>query len=256
MTSEAKLPASLQPLREAGSTVKATLTNPVTNSEPLIPLSVVDAPSQRVYIASAFIAIQTYKLYSFSALIWTNDDFALLGTFLLLDLLFVVAVSRLRTPRFDYTRSRWIIIFALLASSGWILTGGWRVILSITINIPVLGWLANTFINSWSDTFNRQVSISEHRVRLRDIIRPSHHILGQHTIHVLPYSTAAFSTSAKGTPAIPACFCLDTDNPKSELSIPILFNNTEPQFLSYSISPLGSYLEEEKTVYKEHHLLN
>lgn len=250
MTSEAKLPASLQPLREAGSTVKATLTNtPVTNSEPLIPLSVVDAPSQRVYIASAFIAIQTYKLYSFSASIWTNDDFALLGTFLLLDLLFVVAVSRLRTPRFDYTRSRWIIIFALLASSDWIITGGWRVILSITINIPVLGWLANTFINSWSDTFNRQVSISEHRVRLRDIIRPSHHILGQHTIHVLPYSTAAFSTSAKGTPAIPACFCLDTDNSKSELSIPILFNNTEPQFLSYSISPLGSYLEEEKTVY-------
>lgn len=249
MASGSKPPASLQPLREAGKGVKATLSNPVSNSEPLIPLSVVDAPSQRVYIASAFVAIQTYKLYSFSASIWADDDFALLGTFLLLDLLFVVAVSRLRTPRFDYTRSRWIVIFTLLASTDWILTGGWRVVLSIMGSLPVLGWLANTFINSWSDAFNRQVSISEHRVRLRDIIRPSHHILGQHTIHVLPYSTAAFSSSTKGSAAIPACYCLDTDNPKAELSIPILFNNTEPQFLSYSISPLGSYSEEEKSVY-------
>lgn len=249
MASGSKPNASIQPLREAGNDVKSVLTSPNTSSQPLIPLSVIDAPSQRVYIASAFIAIQTYKLYSFSASIWSEEEFALLGTFLLLDLVFVVTVSRLHTPRFDYTRSRWFIIFGFLAWIDWTFTGGWRIILSVLANLPILGWLANTFINSWSDTFNRQVSISEHRVRLRDIIRPSHHILGQHTIHVLPYSTAAFSTSPKGTSAIPSCFCLDTENPKSELSIPILFNNTEPQFLSYSISPLGSFSEQEKSVY-------
>lgn len=36
------------------------------------------------------------------------------------------------------------------------------------------------------------MSISERSVRLKDIIRPTHRILGQHTIHLLPHSSAAF----------------------------------------------------------------
>jgi nucleoporin POM152 len=82
------------------------------------------------------------------------------------------------------------------------------------------------------------MSFSEHRVRIKDIIEPKHHIFGQHTIHILPYSTASFAPT-KSTSTLSSCFCLDLDNTNAELTIPILFNNTEPQYLSYSITPFG-----------------
>ncbi|PWN88247.1 hypothetical protein FA10DRAFT_268452 [Acaromyces ingoldii] len=233
---------------------------------PLISLSFIDAPTQRVYAASIFVALQTYKVVQLLSFIFSPSLFSLLGTFVLIDLAFVAVVSRLRIPRLDLSRAKWTIVFGLLASTDWIVLGGWRVLLSSLTYVPLLGWLGGALLGSWSDAFNRQVAISEHRVSIRDLIRPTSHIFGQHTIHILPYSTATLSpaylsvqsadggasdgkgklassssssSSSSSTRSSPlsSCFCLDPSNPKAELSIPLVFNNTEPQFVSYSVTP-------------------
>ena len=86
------------------------------------------------------------------------------------------------------------------------------------------------------------MSFSEHRVRLKDIIEPKQHIFGQHTIHILPFSTASLEPTTS-TSSLASCFCLDTSKANSEVTIPVLFNNTEPQYLSYSITPFDGIAE-------------
>lgn len=74
--------------------------------------------------------------------------------------------------------------------------------------------------------------------------------MGQHTIHLLPYSTAAFSPSVSTSDATSgSCHCLDSENLKAEIFLPIIFNNTEPQFLSYSVTPFPNSGTEEKEVF-------
>ncbi|UZJ56926.1 hypothetical protein CBS101457_006246 [Exobasidium rhododendri] len=228
-----------------------------SSSSSLIPLSLVDAPTQRVYLASAFLLLETYKLYQIFASFYSEDSsWTLLGSFLLLNLVLVTAASRLKVPRLDYSRAKWTILFALIGAVDWVSCGGWRTAVSLLQWVPVLGWASNVALDAWSselgaagegrasakrlmsasDIFNGELSFSEHRVRLKDIIEPKHHIFGQHTIHVLPYSTAALSPISS-TSSLSTCFCLNSNDATSEVNIPILFNNTEPLYLSYSITP-------------------
>lgn len=236
------------------------------SSSSLIPLSTIDAVTQRLYLASAFILLevsncieigvkayqitaetlffppltlflQTYKLYEVVAAFYLDSSsWSLLGSFLLFNLFFVTVASRLRVPRLDFSRAKWTILFTLLGIFDWAACGGWRTLLNLTRWIPVFSWIAQTLFEMWSNAFNRELSLSEHRVRLKDLIEPKSHILGQHTIHVLPFSTASF-TPTISTSALSSCFCLDSSDSKSEITIPILFNNTDPHWLSYSITP-------------------
>ncbi|PWN28104.1 hypothetical protein BDZ90DRAFT_271228 [Jaminaea rosea] len=189
---------------------------------PLIPTSVVDAPTQRLWAASLTAAIQAYKLYSF----FSPD--ASLSHALLVDLALVLALSRLRIPRLDFIDAKWAIIGALLAAFDWLALGGWHTLLSFAGLGAVTSWIAAV----WDDAFSRPMGLSEHRVRISDLIRPSSHILGEHTIHILPHSTASISSRA------PTCHCIGVG--KSRVEIPIFFNNTDPTFLQYSVTPFGS----------------
>ncbi|PWY97039.1 putative nuclear pore membrane protein [Testicularia cyperi] len=81
------------------------------------------------------------------------------------------------------------------------------------------------------DVLSRQLSISEGRVRIRDLIQPKSHILGQHTIHILPHSTAKLAPAS-------ACYCVGPETP--QVVIPVLFSNTEPDLLQYSITDFAS----------------
>lgn len=208
-----------------------------TNHGPLIPLSLIDGPTQRVYLASAFILLETYKVTQTAASIYSsNTSWTLIGSFWLMNLVFVSAASRLRVPRLAFGRARWIMLYTLLSFLDWSACGGWKTMIQAVQFVPVLGWISSYISEAWSGAFDREMSLSEHRVRLKDLIEPKRHIFGQHTIHVLPYSTASL-TPISSTSALSSCFCLDTSDPKAELTIPVRFNNTEPHYLSYSITP-------------------
>ncbi|TKY89613.1 hypothetical protein EX895_001398 [Sporisorium graminicola] len=81
------------------------------------------------------------------------------------------------------------------------------------------------------DVLSRQLSINEGHVRIRDLIQPKSHILGQHTIHILPHSTAKLLPSS-------ACYCVGPETP--QVTIPVLFSNAHPDLLQYSITDFAT----------------
>lgn len=189
---------------------------------PLIPISLIDGPAQRLWAVSAIGAVQSYKFF---ILFTTEDSSASLSFALLIDLALLLALSRLRIPRIAFSDGQWAAIGALAGLVDWLLMGGWRTMLSLLGMGALSSWLAAFF----GDTFSSSISLSEGRVRISDLVKPGSHILGQHTIHVLPYSTAAFSSS------LSSCHCIGSGRP--DVKIPILFNNTEPHWLQYSVTP-------------------
>lgn len=87
------------------------------------------------------------------------------------------------------------------------------------LSVPTAGLLP--------DMLSRQLSINEGHVRIRDLIQPKSHILGQHTIHILPHSTAKLLPSS-------AYYCVGPSTP--QVTVPVLFSNAQPDLLQYSIT--------------------
>lgn len=189
---------------------------------PLIPLDIVDAPTQRLWAVSIAAAVQAYKIYTF----FLPD--ASLSLALLLDLALVLSLARLRIPRLQYSDAAWAVIGFAVGAIDWIILGGWSALLTFFGMGSLTSWLSST----WDGFFSRPMGLSEHRVRINNLVRSSNHLLGQHTIHILPHSTATFS------PAVSSCHCVGFDTP--EVNIPIYFNNTEPHALQYSLTPFGA----------------
>lgn len=85
--------------------------------------------------------------------------------------------------------------------------------------------------SAFPDILSRQTSINEGHVRIRDLIKPKSHILGQHTIHILPHSTAKLLPSS-------ACYCVGPQSP--QVIVPVLFSNAHPDLLQYSITDFAT----------------
>ncbi|KZT54109.1 hypothetical protein CALCODRAFT_500232 [Calocera cornea HHB12733] len=77
--------------------------------------------------------------------------------------------------------------------------------------------------------FDYQLSISEHRVRVQDVVQPRSHIMGQHTVRLSPVSTAELNPQG-----MRYCFAAG----HKSISIPVLVNNTVPHSIKFSIESL------------------
>ena len=75
------------------------------------------------------------------------------------------------------------------------------------------------------------MAIAEHRVRPKAILDYHEHILGRHTVHILPHATAQINPSGQ-------IFCLPVEGKSKSISIPLYFNNTVPHLLTYSVTSL------------------
>ena len=83
------------------------------------------------------------------------------------------------------------------------------------IPIPVISWIVG-----FSKVFyDRELSISEHRVKPADILHNSSIILGKQVIHILPEGSAILNPDKLS-------FCLDSQT--SSIDIPIRINQTAP----------------------------
>ena len=240
--------------------------------QPLIPLSIIDAPSQRFYSVALLVAAQAWKYtrifsYLLSGTESETSSISLSNSvFLNFSLLFIL--SRLGIPRLDprlayfhptadaqqkqqqhqnasalkqskaqgLTYLSYAVIFTLisLVDAALLATGPSNPFYMIfSLGAGILRIFLSFFGlkldvgDMGPGSFARQLSLSEGRVRIRDLIQPNSHILGQHTIHILPYSTARLSPAS-------ACYCIGSQTPS--VSIPVLFNNTEPNLLQYSVT--------------------
>ncbi|KAA1138326.1 hypothetical protein PGTUg99_030566 [Puccinia graminis f. sp. tritici] len=191
--------------------------------QPLIPPTFCDLPTQRLYVVSSFVLIQAYKLIQFLDVIWSgsiNERRKLWIYWSLIDALLIgFLIPSLRIPRLRYNIIQRCMILGSLVFLNWFFVGNWHL---------QFGFLWVFLPKSIKNLFNYQTAIMEYKVRLNDVISPSSHILGKHTIHILPHSTAKLNPSSQ-------CFCLSAAVRSAFVSIPILFNNSIPHLLQYSV---------------------
>ncbi|CAD6984323.1 unnamed protein product [Tilletia controversa] len=196
---------------------------------PLIPLSLVDGPSQRYYAASFFAAVQAYKAYCLLAQWWAEGSVtSLLPRALVFDAGLLYLLYTLKIPRLSPPLRTWLIFLGLLALLDLLLTG-WAHGMFFAVTAGFGRWFFQLFLPD--GLFSGQLGLTERQVRVRDLISPSSHIFGQHTVHILPHSTAKFRAVGQGASS---CYCIGPAQPR--INIPITFNNTDPVQIQYSVT--------------------
>ncbi|KAH9463466.1 hypothetical protein Pst134EA_015549 [Puccinia striiformis f. sp. tritici] len=190
---------------------------------PAISTTFCDLPTQRLYVVSLFVLIQAYKLIQFLDVIWSGSFYERRKLWIywsLIDILLIgFVIPSLRIPRLRYDIFQKSMILSSLVFVNWFLVGNWHL---------QFGFLWAFLPKSINNLFNYQTAIMESKVRLNDILSPSSHILGKHTIHILPHSTAKLNPLSQ-------CFCLSAAVRSAFVSIPLLFNNSIPHLLQYSV---------------------
>ncbi|WFD27155.1 hypothetical protein MNAN1_002151 [Malassezia nana] len=206
--------------------------------EPRIPLAVMDAPSQRFYAAALFVAVQAWKWTHIvrvcvlrrpaafarwaSWLDPTHVGTALLIDFALCYLLYWLAIppravrtspaTRAPPPRRRFSmRGGWISVWLVLA------------VLDLVTLARHDTWLVLQALAPGPAAW----SVGERRVRLQQVVQPATHIAGQHTVHLVPPGTARLAPDT-------LCLCVGGNIP--EAHIPVLFHDTKPAELTYSVT--------------------
>ena len=189
---------------------------PTTPLPPRIPVDIIDRYTQQQWAFTLFSFIQLAKAIQFGESLWSHGYWPLLSVlfFVLVDVSFcllIIAYLRVFTEGKPLIKA--IIYAIILIFIDFILLGKLH-------TLPHLLWsltgLAKLFTSS------SVMAIMEGRVKLQDLVNPATHILGQHTVHVLPHATARLNPHH-------GCFCLSSENGK--VSVPLLFNNTRPKYV-------------------------
>ncbi len=170
-----------------------------SGSAPLISLSVLDAPAQRLYALSFFALAQAYKILFLLPLLTegstkqayrqsaaagllnaissdSEEGVLALPHAALVDFVALFALYKLRIPRLSYGLGRWAVVFALLTAlnytivtkAAWVGTLFGLVLQSLSLLVPGMG-----------SSVAKQLGISENWIRVPDIIAPKSRILGQ-----------------------------------------------------------------------------
>ncbi|WEW60371.1 hypothetical protein PRK78_005856 [Emydomyces testavorans] len=174
---------------------------------PLIPFDIIDAPSQRLYVVAFYVSLNAWRLYEY---LESSDDLDLTWLFLKwvsIDALFLFGLPVLRIPWMEWAFSTSLAVFLLHAVA--------NVFLMFRIPIPFDAWVAALV----KVAYDRELSISERRVKPADILHNSSLILGKQIIHILPEGSAVLNPER-------APFCLDELHPTANL--PIRINQTTP----------------------------
>jgi nucleoporin POM152 len=124
-----------------------------------------------------------------------------------IDAAFFVALPAFRIPWLEWS-------FATTFTF-WFLHAIANAFLMYKIPIPLMSWLGALV----KVAYDRELSISEHRVKPADILHNSSIILGKQIIHILPEGSAILNPEKQS-------FCLDASIPSVEL--PIQINQTTP----------------------------
>ncbi|KAG5287106.1 nucleoporin Pom152 [Histoplasma ohiense] len=177
------------------------------SNAPLIPFSVVDAPSQRLYVVAFYLALNAWRMYEF----WTStDDFDSTWLFLKwvsIDGIFLFGLPALRVPWLEWSFATTLAVFMVHAVA--------NAFLMFRIPIPIESWMAALV----KVAYDRELSISERRVKPADILRNSSLILGKQIIHILPEGSAVLNPEQ-------ASFCIDSQT--TQAMLPIRVNQTTP----------------------------
>lgn len=198
-----------------------------TVSQPVIPLTVLDAPQQRLYTFGFYALLWAWKLYDWLQVVEDGDSsWFLFLKWIFIDFAFLFGVPELRIPWLELSQPVVTTIFSLHLVLNYMLMFNIPVSLPnilnsyqqvlIDIKIPWQSWI----LGFAKVLYDREISISEHNVKVSTILNNHSLIMGKQIINILPEGSAILNP--KGTP-----FCL-TAKPKHAIDLPIYFNATIP----------------------------
>ena len=173
-----------------------------------IPFSYVDAPTQRLYVSIFYVALTVWRLYDYLSLYSGSvDGFWLFTKWVGIDTAFLFVLSSLRIPRLHWSSTTFTVLFMFHGVLNWLLM--------FQIPVPIFTWLASLT----RYVYDREIAISERRVKPASILQNSSLILGKQIVNILPEGSAILNPESKA-------FC--TSSSKSSVTLPIQINHTVP----------------------------
>jgi hypothetical protein len=122
------------PARPSDSTTSTTIkrTSPLplapqagrqaTNISPVIPLHILDAPTQRFYAFAFYLALTAWKLYDWTQVLEEDtESFLLFLKWIAIDCVFLFGLPELRIPWLELSQPFVMVAFAIHAMFDWIL---------------------------------------------------------------------------------------------------------------------------------------
>jgi nucleoporin POM152 len=164
----------------------------LSGSSPLIPVNLVDAPSQRFYILSVYGMLIVWCLYDWWKLV--EEDTHSFGLFLKWTCIYAIfsyGVPQLRIPWLEWSTPTSNLTFIAHAAITFMLMFRipvrWDVSSEMdgsadNLQLPIEGWL----LFFTKTIFDREMSISENSVRPASILHNSSLIMGKQIINILP----------------------------------------------------------------------
>ncbi|KAL2862913.1 putative nuclear envelope pore membrane protein [Aspergillus lucknowensis] len=201
------------PLRSRPRDVAAskTLSTPPSTDQdagsPLIPPRIVDPPTQRLYVAAIYVALNAWRGYES----WTASD-DLDSTWLFLkwasiDGVCLFGLQALRIPWLEWAFPTTLALFLVHVA--------FNIFLMFRIPIPIGLWFSGLV----KIAYDRELSISGQSIKPGDIINNASLILGKQIVNILPEGSAVLNPEL--TP-----LCLDSQ--KTSVDLPIRVNQTDP----------------------------
>ncbi|KAK3376005.1 hypothetical protein B0T24DRAFT_617752 [Lasiosphaeria ovina] len=199
-------------------------TAPSGNPAPLIPLNVLDAPTQRLYAFAIYAGLLAWKLYDWTRIVEEDaESFWLLLKWVAIDFVVLFGLPELRIPWLELSQPFVVVVFFCHVVFDWVLM--------FNFGLPWQTWLFGLV----KVFYDREIAISERNVKLSNIIHNSSLIMGRQIINILPEGSAALNPDQ-----IP--FCLGGD--RKIAPIPIFFNATVPVEVQLIRTDLESNVQE------------
>ena len=176
----------------------------------IIPFELADAPTQRAYVVGLYLALQAWKISNCWQVLDELDSTWYFLKWSVLDLLFLFGLPALRIPWLEWSFFTTLTVYLIHFI--------FNVFIMFRIPIPVLAW-AGALMKVFYD---RELSISDHRVDPAGILHNSSLILGRQIIQILPEGSAILNPGNKA-------FCLG-ELTRSVL-LPIQVNQTTPALI-------------------------
>ncbi|KAI4174822.1 MAG: hypothetical protein LQ343_002060 [Gyalolechia ehrenbergii] len=175
---------------------------------PMVPFTLIDAPSQRLYIASFYLGLILWRVWDYYGLVSDEaDSFPLFMKWVVIDGVILYGLPGLRIPWLQWSSTTMTMLFALHAILDYVLM--------FRVPIPLEAWLI-AFTRFFYD---RELTVSERRVKPASVLHNSSLILGKQIIHILPEGSAMLNPNQ-------TAYCIDAST--TAVNLPIQINQTTP----------------------------
>ncbi|KOS18082.1 Nucleoporin pom152 [Escovopsis weberi] len=177
-------------------------------SEPVIPLTLLDGPQQRLYAFGIYVLLWAWKLYDWLHVVEEGEaSWWLFLKWTLIDFVFCYGLPEMRVPWLELSQ---LVVTGIFSSHMVI-----NYMLMFNIPLPWQAWLLGVA----KVLYDREISVSEHHVKVANILNNHSLIMGKQIINILPEGSAVLNPEH-----VP--FCLSKAH--STASLPIFFNATVP----------------------------